>query len=197
MFEMLQYPSIRSEKKNASISLWSSFLDGNKKALSSLYHMYYPNLYSYGMRLIRNEELIKDSIQELFLYMWEHRASINPVHSVKSYLLLSLRRVVLVNIQRDKSRYLRNKQYVEDLVDDRKNIEDHLISMDDDNRRTNLIRNAYSSLSKRQREVVHMKYFEGFSTDEICDLLGLKRQSVYNCLSEAITKLQKNIDYCN
>lgn len=197
MFETLTSSPIGSETKNASISQWSGFLDGNKRALSSLYHAYYPCLYSYGLRLIGNEELIKDSIQELFLYMWEHRTSINPVRSVKSYLLLSLRRVVLVNIQRDKSRYLRNKQYVEDLLDDQKNIEDYLISMDDNNRRTNLVKNAYSILSKRQKEVVHMKYFEGFSTDEICDLLGLKRQSVYNCLSEAITNLQKNINLCN
>lgn len=197
MFETLTSSPIGSETKNASISQWSGFLDGNKRALSSLYHAYYPSLYNYGLRLIGNEELIKDSIQELFLYMWEHRTSINPVRSVKSYLLLSLRRVVLVNIQRDKSRYLRNKQYVEDLLDDQKNIEDYLISMDDNNRRTNLVKNAYSILSKRQKEVVHMKYFEGFSTDEICDLLGLKRQSVYNCLSEAITNLQKNINLCN
>lgn len=200
MLEALQLPPIApigSEKKNASISLWSSFLDGNKKALSSLYHAYYPSLYRYGLRLIHNDELIKDSIQELFLYMWEHHTSLNPVQSVKSYLLLSLRRVIFVNIQRDKSRYIRNKQYVDGMLDDHKNIEDLLISKDNNNIRTNLVKNAYSRLSQRQKEVVRMKYFEGFSTDEICDLLGLKRQSVYNCLCEAITKLQKNIKYCN
>lgn len=197
MFETIKYPPQNSEKQYTTVSLWSGFLDGNKKALSRLYHMYYSSLFTYGLRLVRNEELIKDSIQELFLYMWEHRTSINPVHSVKSYLLLSLRRVILVNIQRDKSRYIRNKQYVENQFDDRKNIEDVLISLDDNNRRTHLIRIAYSSLSKRQKEVVSMKYFEGFTTDEICDLLGLKRQSVYNCLSEAINKLQKSIEYCN
>lgn len=197
MYKTLQFPPKNGEKQYATVSLWSDFLEGNKKALSSLYHMYYSSLYAYGLRLVRNEELIKDSIQELFLYMWEHRTSINPVHSVTSYLLLSLRRVILVNIQRDKSRYLRNKQYLENQFEDGKNIEDVLISMDDNNRRTHLMRTAYSSLSKRQKEVVRMKYFEGFTTDEICDLLSLKRQSVYNCLSEAINKLHRSIDHCN
>lgn len=192
MIETFQYPE-RTKQKDASTNLWTSFLEGNKKALSNLYHVYYPSLLGYGLRLAHNEELIKDSIQELFLYMWEHRNSISHVHSVKSYLLLSLRRVIFVHIQKEKSRYQRNKQYVENLMDERKNIEDILIAMDNSHWQSEQIRQAYSNLSKRQQEVVHLKYFDGMTTHEICSLLGIKRQSVYNCLSEAITKLQKSV----
>lgn len=196
MHEALRY-STTYDRKHVTKHLWVSFLEGNIKALSMLYHVYYPSLLAYGLRLVHNEELIKDCIQELFLYMCEHRATINPANSVTSYLMRSLRRVVFVHIRREKSRYQRNKQYVDDLPDERDNIEDMLVSFDENDRQSKKIRNAYLNLSKRQQEVVHLKYFEGMTTDEICGLLGLKRQSVYNCLSEAISKLQRCMDYRN
>ncbi len=196
MRESISYPLI-SEITHPPAILWSGFLNGNQKALSGLYHSYYTRLFEYGLRLVRNEELIKDSIQELFLYMWEHRSSINEVRSVKAYLFLSLRRSIFVQLRREKSRYQRNKQYVEDFLDDRKNIEDILVALDESNAQSEQIRRAYTYLSERQQEVIQLKYFDGLTTAEICKLLGLKRQSVYNCLSEAIARLQKCVECYN
>jgi len=195
MVDTIQYPTA-NEPNYVAVNLWEEFLSGNRKALSKLYHKYYKSLFSYGLRIVYNEELIKDCIQELFLYIWEHRTSINPVHSVGSYLSLSLRRVIFVHLRREKSRSLRNREYLEDLINERDEIEDILMNIDDDyNNRSKQIKDACLRLTKRQSEMIQLKYFYGLTTDEICTLLGLKRQSVYNCLSEALSKLQKNVAY--
>jgi len=47
---------------------------GNKAALEQMYLEYSNKLYNYGAKFALDKELIKDSIQELFVLLWERRS---------------------------------------------------------------------------------------------------------------------------
>jgi len=76
------------------IQLWKGILRGDQQALSQLFRKYYTALLNYGLRLIQEDELVKDSIQELFYTIWETRDRLSDVVYVRSYLYSSMRRTV-------------------------------------------------------------------------------------------------------
>jgi len=74
--------------------------------------------------------------------------------------------------------------------DDRDNIEDLLIRLELEEEGKNKVYNLIHSLSHRQREAIKLKYYEGFSNDEIANLMCINKQSVYNHISQAVATLQ-------
>jgi RNA polymerase sigma factor (sigma-70 family) len=50
---------------------------------------------------------------------------------------------------------------------------------------------ALQSLSKRQKESVYLKFYDGLSNTEIAEVMGVNIQSVYNHVSEAIGEMQE------
>jgi len=57
------------------------------------------------------------------------------------------------------------------------------------------VRQALLRLSERQREVVFLKFYGGLSNEEISQVLGVNRQSVYNYIYRAITILQETLSH--
>src|SRR5688500_104982 len=72
--------------------LWESLKAGNTDALEALYYQFADTLYSYGIVLVNDPDKIKDSIHDLFLYIWQHREKLIVPDSIKAYLMVSLRR---------------------------------------------------------------------------------------------------------
>ena len=58
------------------IQLWKQLLEGDRNAFSELFRKYYRPLLNYGLKLIPQEELVKDSIQELFFVIFGNSGEI-------------------------------------------------------------------------------------------------------------------------
>ncbi len=142
-------------------------------------------LLDYGMRITSDGGAVQDSIQELFMYIWEHRENLEEVTSVKSYLLISLRHKLFKKIKAQRAIKHRNRVYIDDYVP----ASSDTVRQFDNNYRKALFRSAFNILSERQRQMIKLRFFEGLSTDEIVSILGVKRQTVYNCISSAVSKM--------
>jgi RNA polymerase sigma factor CnrH len=53
------------------------------------------------------------------------------------------------------------------------------------------IRRAVARLSSKHREVIVLRYFEGYAIDELCEVLGLRRAAVEKRLSRARQRLKE------
>ena len=52
------------------------------------------------------------------------------------------------------------------------------------------LRKTLSLLSKRQVEIIYLKYYQYLDHGQIAELMNISRQSVYNLLHEAIHQLR-------
>src|SRR5690625_5534082 len=77
---------IRSEEKK----IWAGIRAGERKALNELFRRYYDHLFNYSIRIIDDEQAVKDAIQELFIRLWERRESLGDAKSIEEYLLSSV-----------------------------------------------------------------------------------------------------------
>src|SRR5215210_6365954 len=75
---------------------WMERLRHNdEEALASLMDMYYNDLYNYAARFAKDDGLIKDCIQEVFISLWQRRETVSTILSPKYYFLRAIKNKVL------------------------------------------------------------------------------------------------------
>lgn len=173
--------------------LWSGFLEGQPESLGRIFLRHYTRLYKYGIILVGNENAVQDSIQELFLKLWEKRSKINKAHSVEIYLLYSLRRILLRQKEQRISIQRRNGDYIEEFSDSLQSIEDRIILKEEKNERYQLFLKAQEHLTDRQKEILYLRLHHGMTNSEISAFLEISKQRVKNCMYESIKLLKEKI----
>jgi len=160
------------------------------QALASLMGKYYQELYNYGAKFTRDEGLIKDCIQEIFISLWQRRQTALTILSPRHYLLRAVKNKVLKALYRNDQ-----KGYPFDLPDEYDfsqefSVERILIEKQIDEEKAEKLQKVLSLLSKRQQEVIYLKYYQYLDQGQIAELMDISRQSVYNLLHEAIQKIR-------
>ena len=172
--------------------LWSSFKKGNELALSMLYKKHVQRLYNYGMHTCRDHDLVLDCLQELFLRLWNKRESISNVYAVKPYLFKSFRRILIHQIV-EQRKAARNAS--EDLTafEFTPSIESTLIEDELKAEQIKRLKDCIQLLSKGQREVIFLKFFNELTYREIADITEMQVDSVYNLVSKTIEILRRKL----
>lgn len=169
--------------------LWREMMSGDENALGKLMHAYFKPLIHYGYKFVKNDDFIKDCIQDMFIDIWNARERIATPASVKAYLFVALKRKIERNITRE--------PLIEDFSEDKHlhvvfSPEWWLIKEESVALRTKKIAEVLNSLPKRQREVVYLKFFEDMSREEIAGILSITPQTVSNLLQLAFAQMRKN-----
>lgn len=175
---------------SSNASLWDDFRAGNEQAFERIFLAHYDDLYSYGMRLSRDEELTKDAIQNLFQRLWQRRSQLGAVAVVKPYLFKALRHQVADELTAAQRRSQLPTDYQAEFKV-QYSPEDFLIAQQLSGERQQQLMTAISQLNNRQREALHLKFFDGFAYDRIADIMALHPQSVRNLIHQAITRLRQ------
>jgi len=164
---------------------------GDEQALTAIMRHYYTNLYNYGARFTKDDGLIRDCIQEVFISLWQRRESVTAILSPRYYLLRAVKNKVLKSLDRNKKKadraYLNGDEY--DFFIEF-SIEKFIIEKQISEEKAAALRRTLSLLSKRQQEVIYLKYYQHLDHGQIAELMQISRQSVYNLLHESIMKLR-------
>src|ERR1700704_6280082 len=92
-----------SNLQESEMELWNSFRAGNREALNTIFEKYVRLLFAYGRNMTRDQGVISDCIQDIFVELWIKRGSLTAqIISLKYYLIKSVRRRVLRRLAADK-----------------------------------------------------------------------------------------------
>ena len=174
----------------SDIDQWQQMRRGNQQALAGLFLRYYDKLFRYGLRLYADEDLVKDCIQELFLKLWHRRASLADVRELTPYLYKSLRRCLIDALREEPTRIRLWPTDDEARLGVSFSHEEFLVSQQVDDEQRQRLTAALNRLTKRQREAIHLRYFEGLEPAQIAQIMELSDQSVYNLLYRAVQNLR-------
>ena len=174
-----------------NLLLWNEFRNGNADAFGQLIKIHYQDLFNYGTRFTRDEEMVKDCIQDLFLALWANRLTISPTSFVKYYLLKSLRHNLARTIGRSKYHNSWNELHFEALFNDSPSIGTHLNHDGGVAELARKMRKVLTGLSRRQQEVVYIRFYMDADIEEIAEIMSLNRQSVHNLLHDSLKRLRK------
>ncbi|MEO6283833.1 MAG: sigma-70 family RNA polymerase sigma factor [Dyadobacter sp.] len=171
------------------IQLWQRFKAGDSEALGKIAQVHYRALYNYASKFSSDPDFIRDSIQELYLDLWERRSFLSETAFVKSYLLKALRHKLIKESIRLK-RFQEPKQVFFDGENVDPSIESNII--DDENIRfqNGRLKRIITLLTKRQQEIIYLRFYQNLENEDIAQIMGLGRQSVSNLLYRTLKEIK-------
>ena len=171
--------------------LWKHFTGGNEKALEELIRLFGKPLALYGRKLVKDDPLIQDCIQEVYIQLWQYRAGLRQVTEIRPYLFTCLRRKIISALKRQ-SIFVSNSHELELPFLIEFSIEAQLIENELEAERVQTINRFINQLPKRQKEAVYLRFFENMSNDEIAGVMGIKYQTATNLIHEALASLRQS-----
>lgn len=172
--------------------LWQRFKNGDEAAFAKIYRDNAQILYGYGLKLVNDKDLVRDCIQDLFVEIWDSKHKLGSVRSIKAYLYKSMRRKLIRKASRKRKRF--DATYEMEAVQETvPSIEVRLIEKQRFDHEHQLVVNALDKLNKKQREIIHLKYYGNMGYDEISEIMGLDKKATYNLMAHTIKLLRQDL----
>lgn len=164
--------------------LWKAFQNGSKDAFEEILRIFYRPMFDYGFRFQKDQDQLSDDIHDLFVSLWDRRAFLTPTANLKLYLFSALRN----QIWRAKKRLALIQELPEDEEDgspfeETDHAETRIITGEVMDQQLSRIDYVMLKLTKRQQEILHLRFFENLSNAQIAEILNISEPSVYNLLS--------------
>lgn len=168
-------------------------MKGDRQAFTSIYSTYVAGLYEYGMRILNDEDQVKDCIHDLFTKLWLNHKTIGHTDNIRFYLIGALRNTIFsYRIREDrlqKEELLNPDEFVLDF-----NAESDHIQKEESSAQTEKIRSALEQLTGRQKEIIYLKYFEEMDYEKISELMNLSVKGAYKLSARALDALKIILD---
>ncbi|MGY4537115.1 RNA polymerase sigma factor (sigma-70 family) [Mucilaginibacter sp. UYNi724] len=181
--------SIKTErvKKN-----WGLLVQGDQQGLYACFDIFYDDLYRFGVCLYKNPELVKESINNLFIELWKIQDKLSAVQNVQQYVLTIYKRILYKTYQQySRDTYTTTLEEAEiEAGAAEQPYENILIASQQDEITKKRLQKALNQLTPRQIEIVQMRYFDQISFCEISERTGLTERTIYNTLHNAIKVLR-------
>lgn len=172
--------------------LWQSFVEGDNQSLEKIYRIYFDKIYHYGNKWLNDPTFTEDIIQDLFVKLIRNRQNLSQTTSIKFYLFRSFRSLALDKIKAEKKMLL-----LDDPGDEMFPIhitpENSLIDKQEYQLIKEKLSSVLSTLTPRQREVLFLRYSEGFSYQEVAEMMGLTTKAAYKLMARAIDAIKEQI----
>src|SRR6266508_3063420 len=141
---------------------------GEETALAELYDRHGRTAYGIARRMLRDDALAEDAVQEAFLTVWKSAARFVPERAKASTWILTFVHRRAVDLVRREER--RRTEPLER--------REHVAGPEDVDETTWLrlqrerVQAALARLTDQQREVIELAYYGGFTQSELADRLG-------------------------
>jgi RNA polymerase sigma-70 factor (ECF subfamily) len=165
---------------------------GDKSALGNIYDAYYKLVYGLIYTILKGKEESEDCLQEVFVQLWEKADQFDPSRGNLYSFLMTMARNKAIDVTRSR-----------DYKDSKK--EDHIINNftltpeskynnpHEDlelNERAGMVRQALKRLSEKEREVLHVAYFNGMTQSEISSKFDIPLGTVKYRMRQGMIKLK-------
>jgi len=171
-------------------NLWSRLLKGEEDALDRIYKVHFQSLYQYGMRMLHQEDEVKDCLHNLFVKLWENRKNLRPTTHIRYYLLAALRNTI-VNHRAKEIKFEKIEASDDYLFDLNFTLESAYIRKEERNEKAAQLAAAMNLLTPRQKEIIYLKYFEELDYSQIAEIMNLTTKGTYKLSARALDALRE------
>jgi RNA polymerase sigma factor (sigma-70 family) len=158
-------------------------------ALEALYDRYGKPAYSLARRIVADDLLAQDVVQEVFLSLWRDAGRFDPGKGSVATYLLALTHHRAVDVVRREENLRRRRTGDEGLIgeaDPKADVQGEVELGD----RQQRVRRALKGLPDAQRQALALAYFGGYTQREVAALVGIPLGTVKTRMAAGMRKLK-------
>lgn len=155
-------------------------------AFNAIYHRHWQGLYQSAFNILRDNDMVMDILQEVFIWLWEHRSALQ-ILSLKSYLHSAVKYKVANCIRHGKIRqtFFDEVQRAELSYTMDETLEFKELKA--------IVEQFTANLPERCKEVFTLSRMDFFTNKEIAARLGISEKTVENQITIALKKLRLSL----
>jgi RNA polymerase sigma factor (sigma-70 family) len=172
-----------------SYELWKQFKNGDSLAFQLIYNLNHKILISYGKKITRDDELIRDTIQDLFVNLWTRKHNLSDTDNIEPYLKTILRHELIRKTMKSQIS-VSFEVFSEQGLEVEKHFSFSAHENEDKEETFSKLEKALKKLPTRASEALKMRYFDKKGNQEIAELMNINYQSVNNHIHRGIEALR-------
>jgi RNA polymerase sigma factor (sigma-70 family) len=159
-------------------------------ALEVLYERYGKVAYSLARRILTDEVLAQDVVQEVFLSLWRDAGRFDAGRGTLATYLLSMTHHRAVDVVR-REENLRRRRTSDEVLEFQPDPSPGVEAEAEAAERRSEVRAALAQLPPAQREALALAYFGGYTQREVATLVGVPLGTVKTRMAAGMRKLQQ------
>lgn len=172
--------------------LLASCGSGDRAAFVTLYREFSPAAYGLALRVLRDEHLAQDALQEAFTQVWTEAAEFDPESgSGRAWIMARAHRRAVDRVRRDQADRERGRVWGAGQVDVDHDSVAEVVELRAEHRR---VRAALSGLTPLQRQVLDLAYYAGMTQAQIADHLDIPLGTAKTRLRDALQRLRLEME---
>ena len=168
--------------------LYLKLKEGNEQAFQVLFKKYYSAMCHFARQFLNDSEMADETVQDMFVKIWEKRESLNIETSVKHYFFRSVRNHCLNQIQHEKIK----KQYAKVVLESAS----HEISPEQYFIEVDLVKRIEASieaLPPKRKEIFRLSREQGMKYRDIAETLNISVKTVEAQMGLALKHLRDEL----
>lgn len=157
-----------------------------KENYPTIFKQYWEDLYVLAYRRLRDEDLAKDIVQEVFVYCWKQKDVILIKESLEAYLRAALQYQIIAHFRKEKIQSRAFSYLYERMIDMNTEMRDLLT----EKALSQTLQGELEQMPKTMQEVFQLR-IQDYSVDEIADSLNLAQKTVKNNITLGTHRLRK------
>ncbi|SOD17444.1 RNA polymerase sigma factor [Pedobacter xixiisoli] len=174
--------------------LWERICMGDRDAFFDLYKALYYRLVNFGIRVCGNSDLSSQATDHVFTTIWEKRENLARVENVEAYLRTFLKRKLLRLLEREKKIHEALFKAGDEGEWMEMSYEEFIVKVQSDEIVRHKLKNALAKLTFRQKQLIHLKFFEAQSYEQIAEQTNQTIKTAYNTIYDALKVLRKELN---
>lgn len=170
---------MNEKNTNRDLQLFAGIAEGDETAFEQLYNIYLPELYPVIFNIVRTDLLVKDIIQEIFLYLWMDREKLTGVDQPRNWIF----RITYNRSYSWLKKQIAREKAAQNLLEQQpnnstENTEEAVYFSES----ARLVMEAIKSLPPKSQQIYRLSREAGLKPAAIADQLGMDVQAVKNSL---------------
>lgn len=163
---------------------------GDSAAFEALFDKYYPRLYYFALRYMKQSIDAEEIVQDIFVKIWEHRERLDEMLSFNSYLF-TIARNTIFNINRKSLNEQAYRNYLKHFLDTTHNKTETEVIYND---LKSHIDEIVDKFPKKRKKIFLLSREKGLSYKEIATQLNISEKTVEAHIYLALKTIKKSID---
>lgn len=161
----------------------------NRDAFTELYNRYWDKTFAVAYHRLDDEHEAEEVVQEVFLSIWQRRASLKLTHTVATYLSVAIKYKVINHLDRQ----YRKQQHLDELAFTLHETDDSTIQWLEEKELRQRLNHSISLLPEKCRIVFLLSRDENKTYAEIAAELDISQKTVEAHMSKALNSLRQSL----